>query len=96
MHNVDTIPGTAQKWSAEEAQSRLISMVSGETPWGPGIHLAEGAAKGAWAAGSDPAARLGSPRVPCGEEARGKRPSWLHLSSQVVAAASGAMLTKAP
>ena len=39
-----------------------------------------------WAAGSDPTVRLGSPWVPCGKEARGKRPSWLHLSSQVVAA----------
>lgn len=81
-----TISGTAQKWSVEKPHSRLMGMVSGETPCGPGTHLAEGAEKWAWAADSDPAARPGSPWVPCGKEARGKRPSWLHPSSQVVAA----------
>lgn len=92
-----TIPGTAQKWSVEKVQSRLISMLSGETPWGRGIHLAEGSSKGGVGCRQWPAARLGSPGVPCGEEARGKRPSWLNLSSQAVAAVVlGAMLTKAP
>lgn len=63
-HDFDTILGRTKRWPVENSYSRLISMVSGESPSGPGIHLAEGAPRWVWAAGNDPAAGLGSPWVP--------------------------------
>lgn len=55
---------------------------------GLGIHLAEGAPSLIWDVGHDPTSKLGSPLVPCREEARGVRPTRLHLSDKVVAADS--------
>lgn len=59
-------------------------------------HSDKEAPRWVWAAGRDLTARFGSPWLPCRKEARGEKPSRLHLSGQVVAAVSGAPLTRAP
>lgn len=65
---------------------QVNQVVSGESPLGHCIYLVVGSPKWVWAAGNDPVAKIGSPWVPCSEEARGER--RLHLSGQVVAADS--------